>query len=233
MRKMATVFLGLALTLAAKAPLHEVQITTTDRADLGPGGTVRISGSYGQLDVEGWDQPRVEVTVTRSVWRSDTPRALDQAKLLLQRVAVKAERRDSGEVAITTVMPSRNLITRPLRDRTEINLEYTIRVPRDAHLVIHHGSGDIRLAGVTAAIEAVLHQGDIELRLPEANPHSIDAKCGIGGVYSDFAGEHRVRWLAGEDFENKAAPSAAHIYLRADVGGIQILKIPAIAMAPE
>lgn len=97
---------------------------------------------------------------------------------------------------------------------------------------IHHDSGDVRLQGLTAAIEATLHAGDIELRLPEVNPYSIDAKCKIGGVYSDFTGDHRVRFAVGERFDHEAAPSAPHAFLRVDAGGIQILKIPAIATAP-
>ena len=231
MCKLPMVFV-LVLPLAAKAPEREVQVTTTDHAELAPGGTVRISGSYGELDVEGWDQAQVEVTATRVVWRSDRPHAIEQAKQLLGRVTVKAERNAADEVAIVTTLPPRNLITRPLRDRTEIDLEYAIKVPRNAHLVIHHTSGDVRLEGVTAAIEATVHAGDIELRLPESNPYSIDAKCRIGGVYSDFAGEHHTRWRVGENFEDKAAASAPRAYLRVDAGGIQILKRSAIAMAP-
>ena len=232
MRRLATMVLGLSLPLLAKAPLHGVQVTTTDHAELAPGGTVRISAAYGQLDVEGWDRPEVEVTVTRSVWRRDTPQGRKQATELLNHVVVKTERKAAGEVAITTVLPSRNLITRPLRSRTDVSLQYTIKAPRDAHLVIHHDSGDIRLEGVTGAIEATLHAGDIELRLPEANAYAIDAKCRIGGVYSDFTGDHRVKYAVGEQFGHEAASSAPHAFLRVDAGGIQILKIPAIAVAP-
>jgi len=166
-----------------------------------------VNGSVGQLDRE-------------------------DAMQLLNHVLVKNERKAAGEVAITTVLPSRNLITRPLRSKTDVSLQYVIKVPRDAHLVIHHDSGDVRLQGLTAAIEATLHAGDIELRLPEVNPYSIDAKCKIGGVYSDFTGDHRVRFAVGERFDHEAAPSAPHAFLRVDAGGIQILKIPAIATAP-
>lgn len=232
MRRLATVVLALSLPLLAKVPLHEVQVTTTDHADLAPGGIIRVIGSLGQLDVEGWDRPEVEVTVTKSVWRRDTPQRREQGTQLLNHVLVKTERKAAGEVAITTVLPSRNLITRPLRSKTDVSLQYIIKVPRDAHLVIHHDSGDVRLQGLTAGIEATLHAGDIELRLPEANPYSIDANCKIGGVYSDFTGDHRVRYAVGERFDHDAASAAPHAWLRVDVGGIQILKTPAVATAP-
>ena len=101
MRKLATIVLALSLPLVAKTPLHEVQVTTTDRADLAAGGTIRVSGSVGQLDVEGWDRSEVEVTVTRSVWRRDTPQGREQGTGLLNHVVVKIDRKAASEVAIT------------------------------------------------------------------------------------------------------------------------------------
>jgi hypothetical protein len=59
-----------------------------------------------------------------------------------------------------------------------------------------------------------VHAGDIQLRLPEANAYAIDARCKIGGVYSDFTGGHGAG----------ASSPAIHAYLRVGVGGIQILK---------
>jgi hypothetical protein len=232
MRRLAIIVLALGLPLLAKAPLQETQIVTGEHTDLAPGGTVRVIGSTGQLDVEGWDQPQVEITLSRSAFRPGTPQGIEDAKRLLNRIQAKVERNSAGEVLITTVLPSRNLITRPLRGRTDVSLQYVIKVPRDAHVVIHHDAGDIRLAGLTGPIEAAVHSGDIEMRLPEASPYTIDARCKIGGVYSDFTGSHRVREVVGERFDHDAAPAAPHAVLRVWVGGIQILRVPAGAMAP-
>jgi hypothetical protein len=232
MRKLAIVVLAFGLPVLAKTPKQETQIITGEHADLAPGGTVRVIGSTGELDVEGWDQPQVEITLSRSTFRRGTPQGLEDAKRFLNRFQVKVERNSSGELLITTVLPSRNLITRPLRGRTDVSLQYVIQMPRSAHLVIHHDSGDIRLQGLTGPIEASILTGDMEMRLPEANPYTIDAKCQIGGVYSDFTGDHRARYVVGERFGHDAASSAPHAVLRVGVGGIQILKTPTVAAAP-
>lgn len=215
--------IGVCLPLLAKVPLQDIQVTTTDHAELAAGGTVRVTGSTGEMDVEGWDKSEVEITVTKSVFRTGSPRGKEAGNQFLSRVQVKTERTGNGEVDIRTVFPSWNPITRPLRGKTDVNLHYTIRVPRDAHLVIHHESGDLRLQGLTGPIEATMGAGDIELWLPQASKYAIDARCKIGGVSSDFAGSHHDRHVVGESFANESA-GGPKAYLRVDAGGIQILK---------
>ena len=232
MRSLALLALAAALPLLAKDPLRTVQVVTSEQVDLSKGGTVRIVGSTGQLDVEGWDRPEVEITLAKSTWSRNTPQAADAAKGLLNHFRVKEDHNASGELTITTVYPSWNPITRPHHGKNGVSLQYTIKVPRDAHVVIRHDYGDIRLAGLTGAIEAGTHEGDIELRLPEANPYTIDAKCHFGGVYSDFDGGHRGRDIVGEAFAHNAESSAPHAVLRVGIGGIQILKLPAVATTP-
>ena len=204
----------ICLSLTARTPRQDIQITTTAQAEVAPNGMVRIDGSLGQLDVEGWDQPGVEITVTKSIWRADKARA----EGLLRQIQVKVERKET-DLEISTVLPSRNLFTRPLRDSTEFALEYRIRVPRATRLEIRHQTGDVRISGLTGPIQASVRTGDLQLRLPDSNPYAIDAHCRIGGVFSDFAeirGGHRVE---------TPGPRAS---LRVGVGGIQILKAQAV-----
>ena len=219
MRRLAVVFIGLSVCLWAKEPKQDVQATTTQRAELGPGGAVRIDGSLGELDIQGWDHAEVEITLTKSVWRSSH----DEAARTLDSVRVKADRK-GADLEITTLFPSRNPITRPLRGKTVVSLQYLIKVPHDARLVIHHDGGDVRLQGITGAIEATVGRGDIELRLPDTNSYSIDAKCRVGGVTSDFGGGHHGRLVVGERFDHDAESSGQRAYLRVGIGGIQILK---------
>jgi hypothetical protein len=51
---------------AADVVAAPAQVITTDRVDFAPGGTIRIDGSYGVLNIEGWDKPEVEITFTKS-----------------------------------------------------------------------------------------------------------------------------------------------------------------------
>jgi hypothetical protein len=214
----------ICLPLLAKVPLQPVQQTNTDHVEFAAGGIIRLTGSSGQLDVEGWDRPEVEITVAKSTYRSNTPKRRDEGTQELNSVRVAAERKSAGELVISTSYPSRTL-TRLLRGKTDLNLEYHIKVPRDSHLVIRHDSGDVRLFDLTGEIDATSRAGDMVLLLPSSGRYSINAKCTVGGVYSDFDGKRGTPLLVGERFNEDAEAPASRVYLRVGTGGIQILKI--------
>ena len=49
-----------------KGPRQSFEVTNTERVPFSPGGTIRISNSYGYLTVEGWDEAAVEIIVIKS-----------------------------------------------------------------------------------------------------------------------------------------------------------------------
>jgi hypothetical protein len=214
----------LCLPLLAKVPLQPVQVTKTDHVEFAPGGTIRVSGSTGQLDVEGWDRPEVEITVAKSTYRGGSAKDREKATTFLDLFRVSAEKKGAGELVISTAYPSRK-ITRLFRGKTDVNLEYHIKVPRDSHLVIRHDSGDVRLYDLTGEIDATSGEGDMVVLLPESGKYAIDAKCTVGGVYSDFAGNRGTPWAVGERFVEATPAPASRVYLRVGLGGIQILKM--------
>jgi hypothetical protein len=58
-----------------KGPKKSFEQTSTERVKFAPGGTIRLDNSYGYLTVEGWDEPEVEVTVTKSTdWLGESGR---------------------------------------------------------------------------------------------------------------------------------------------------------------
>ena len=76
-RKLAAVLFGLsamgtALSMFAapgpgeRGPKQSFEATSTERMNFLPGGTISLNSSYGYLTVEGWDEPEVEITVTKS-----------------------------------------------------------------------------------------------------------------------------------------------------------------------
>jgi hypothetical protein len=215
---------ALCLPLLAKVPLQPVLLTNTEHVEFAAGGTIRVSGSMGQLDVEGWDKPEVEITVAKSTYRSGTPKERDEATRELNLVRVVTERKSAGELVISTSYPSRKF-TRLFRGKTDVNLEYHIKVPRDSHLVIRHDCGDVRLYDLTGSIDATSRAGDMVVLLPASGQYSIDAKCKVGGVSSDFDGRHRTEYLLGERFGEPTPAPAGRVYLRVGLGGIQILKM--------
>ncbi len=51
--------------LQEKGPKQSFEVTSTERVNFLPGGTIRLESSYGYLTVEGWDEPEVAITVTK------------------------------------------------------------------------------------------------------------------------------------------------------------------------
>jgi hypothetical protein len=209
----------LAMTLSLFGGEQRVQVTSTERIKFAPGGLIRVKGSYGTLNVEGWDRSEVEITVVKSTQKYYGPKQRENAGTRLERAHISTERVSDTELAISTH-----------RDR-KISVNYEIRVPRDSRLEIHHGTGQVLVANITGDIEATGHRGDILLMLPDTAAYSIDAKTKVGVVTSDLAGDlHKRRYLLGERF---ASPSASHrIYLRVSLGGITIKSVSPEAEPP-
>ncbi len=227
--KLAVIFFlsMLAVTLSSFAEeLKQPQVTNTERVDFAPGGTIRIDGSYGSLTVEGWDQPAVEITVTKSL-RFGGSKSQDQDQPRLDSIRVVANRTSLTELTISTMRASRHGNWSPPLPSTTTNgvgVEYEIHVPRDSRLAIHHGTGLVSVSGVTGDIEASAGRGDIMLWLRPGS-YSIDAKTKLGNVSSDFAGAALSQYLTGQRFTRVDPPPSHRLYLRMGFGGITIKEI--------
>jgi hypothetical protein len=217
---------GMTCLLLADDPVRQkVQVTSTQRLDLASGGTVRLKNSAGQVSIEAWDQPGVEITTVKSTRNEYT--AAEGAKATHDLDGVKiAAGRSNGEVVINTNYRRKRRLPFALLvgNATNIDLNYSIKVPRDAHLVVDHEIGDVYFDDVTGDIRATTHQGTITLRLPAGSQYELDAKTKIGSITSDFPGSTKRRgWLIGRNFLHEA--KAPHkLYLRAGVGDIIILE---------
>jgi hypothetical protein len=130
---------------------RKIHVTKTEHADLPAGGAVRFKNSTGELTIEAWDQPGVEITTTIS------------AKAAQTMAGVKvSEAREGNDLVITTAFPRHTrFLPRPSVGARDFELEYTVKVPRDAKLVVDHDSGEIHFDGVTGDIHATLVQGEL------------------------------------------------------------------------
>ena len=227
---------GLTLLVIAATPLLSVdkpvqpsgQVSSTELVNFAPGGTIRFIDSFGDLYVEGWDQPQVEMTLVKSVEDSyDPPK---DAAERLERVKFTTEHPTPNELAIGTTIPSHSFFRHPFGGKGDVTVRYELRVPRDSHLIIHHGGGNILIGNVTGAIEATDREGDIVLMLPTPGPYSIDARSKMGNVTSDFAGQGHVRHMVGKSFVGPDASSPRKIFLRVGFGGITIKEVPREAL---
>jgi len=215
--------------VAENGPKQSFQVSRTERMPFAPGRTIRLIDSYGYLSVDGWDEPEVEITVTKSTNHFYEPSEKKEAEARLNRIGIATERHSDTELAITTTRASRHgNWSPPLPPTTEagVTVEYQIHVPRNSHLVIHHDNGYIWVSDVTGEIEVNSHTGDMIVSLPDAGPYSIDAKTRVGSVSSDFAGKGMNQYVLGMHFSYAGEPPSRRVYLRMGRGSITILKSP-------
>jgi hypothetical protein len=214
------------LVFAVDEPRQKIQVSNTEHVDFPSGGALKVTNSTGELTIEGWDQPGVEVTTIKSSKVAYDSREREKATRALDDVRVATERHGDELVIVTTFSRHRGLPqSSPWGGATNFDLEYRIKVPRDVRLTVVHNVGEVHLDDLTGDIHAAVLQGGITLHLPEEGQYAIDAKSNLGAVISDFPGSTKRRWwLMGHAFlQDSAAPRK--LYLRAGFGDIILLKI--------
>jgi hypothetical protein len=211
---------------------QKVQVAHTERADFPTGGLLRLKNSPGEVTVEGWERPDVEIATVKSTKvalasqdREKASRQLEQVRILVQR--------QGDELVITTELPRHQKLA------PGMDLGYNIKVPMNARLAIDHGAGEVHVDNLTSDIHVTVRTGGITLQLPQEGKYGIDAKSDFGSVTAEFPGhERRTRWLLGHQFV-QGASATHHLYLRVGFGDITIMKIPAppapvpLAPAPQ
>ena len=219
--------LGASCVLLAEETKQKVQVATTEHMDFAPGGILRLINSTGELTVEGWDQPGLEITTIKSTKESYDSRDRQKAAVGLDRVNVKVERH-GDELVITTGFPRHRLFPppSPFGAAVDFNLEYDIKVPRSARLLIDHNIGEVHVDDITGDIQVRARQGEITLHLPADRQYAIDAKSEVGSVNPDFPGQDKRKpWLVGHQFRQSTSTAAQKLQLRTGYGDIIILQM--------
>jgi hypothetical protein len=206
---------------------QRTEVVERQRLDFAPNGTLRLTGSYGDLYIEGWDAPKAEITVTRST-RYYEPPDKDRRALAIPTVKVESTRKSDSEIVIITTEPERKhrMLVRQKTTDNGVRMEYRVSVPRNTHLVIDHRGGLVLVGNVTADVEVTNREGDIMVMAPASGAYSIDARTKMGHIASDFAGSTISRYLVGQRFTSAAASPSHRLYLHSGFGGITILALP-------
>lgn len=186
------------------------------------GGAVRVEHSYGEIDIEGWDRPEVEVTVERASEREAGARSRAAMEQRIGSVTVAA-RREGNDVVISTAYPARSVFTHPLSRRSDVEIRYEIHAPRAWNLRIHGDRGGVNISGIHGAIEAGMVNGQITVTVAPG-AYSIDARCGFGTVYTDVGGADRARRRIREEVAGQASSDAVRLSLQTRLGDIVILE---------
>ena len=146
-------------------------------------GTLTVDTRMGDLYIEGWDEPRVEIE-TEKVVRAGSEA---KAKPLYDLIQVRMEGGDK-EVRLTTIYPSRKL-WRPFRDESRLSVNLRIRMPYDSNLKIKCVDGDVRIQGIAGREELLVNYGDVEIDVPHVyGLRSLRAHAWLGYIQSDLQG---------------------------------------------
>jgi hypothetical protein len=216
--------LGMGCVLLAENRVPEkVQVSNTERSDFPPGGTLHLRNSIGELTIEGWDQPGLEINTIKSSKYAMEGQERDKANKILDNVKITTERK-GDEVTVSTSFPEHGKFARLFVGRTDFDLEYRIKVPRNARLVIDHDIGEIHIDNVGGEIHATDYMGEITVRVPDGQ-YAIDAISKLGAVESDFPGNERGTKFFGHTFLESAPTPVQKMFLRIRYGDIIILKM--------
>jgi predicted membrane protein len=220
----------LALGLSAHAQTidkREAEVKTTQSLEFGAKGTVQIVDSFGSVKVEGWDKEEVEMTVTKRTQKKYEPKDIAKAAKGLERFKVTMEAvGETSLLVINTTYPSWTPI---FRGKTNLKLDYLIKVPRQSTLLIKHGIGEVEVVNVSGDIQATASIGEISLRLPEDQSYAVDAHVRIGDVSSEFGQTtHRKGLFAvGAKLAGEPDTPTRRIFLRVGIGDIKVSKLRA------
>jgi hypothetical protein len=115
------------------SPKQIVEITDTEQIDFPANGVLRFKKSSGDLTIEGWDRPEVEITTVKSTKHLYDAESRLQAGKELQKVKVTPERH-GDELVITTLIPSRLPAWLPKPAGLDLAIEYMVKAPWNARI---------------------------------------------------------------------------------------------------
>jgi len=146
-------------------------------------GSLIVDTRTGDLTIEGWDEPRVEVEAEKDVWASSA----EKAKPLYDLLKIVVSGGDK-EVRLSTIYPPRRL-WRPFRGESKLSVNFRIHMPYDANLALHCVDGDVRVIGIVGHEQLRVNYGDVEINVPDAfRLRSLYAHAWLGYVQSDLGG---------------------------------------------
>jgi len=213
----------------------KVSVSNTERSDFPSGGTLHLKNSIGELTIEGWDQAGLEITTIKSSKVGVEGQERDKAVKLLDQVKIVTERK-GDEVTVSTSFPKHSKIARPFLGMTDFDLEYRIKVPRNAKLTVEHDLGEVHIDDIRGEIHADNYMGLITVRVPDGQ-YAIDAKTKLGAVNSDFLGDEKSKKWLGHTFLASGPADAQKVFLRVKYGDIIVLKMnrppPPASAAPS
>jgi hypothetical protein len=207
------VFLCLPLALCGGARADEFSQVSRYSVRMFSYGLLTIDTRMGDLQVEGWDEPRLEIEAEKVV----RARSEEAAKPLYERLTVVLEGQDK-RVMLRTLYPQRHL-WRPFRGESQLSVNYRIKMPFDANLALSCVDGDVTIRGVEGKQRILVNYGDVEIDIPSIDRlRSLRAHAWLGYVQSDLHGENKAGFGPRISYWNPTGQQ--DIYVKVRMGGV-------------
>jgi hypothetical protein len=211
----------------AAAAKEKVEVMMSDKIEFAEGGTINFRGTWGEVKVEGWDKPFVEITLKKTTNKMYAARGEAKAAKALEKFGYTVEKDSPVSITLKSFQPSSNLLTRPFGGKSQVKLAYTIRVPRRSNLNIDHSMGVVAVNNVSGDLEVKNRVGEVSLTLPAGEKFAVDARSKVGDVSSSarfrFMGDNGREHVVGQKLVNRQDEKAAHrVFVRVQVGAITV-----------
>ena len=178
-------------------------------------GTLTMDTRMGNVQVEGWDEPRLEIDAEKLVEAKDEKRS--QPLYNLVQVVLTGQ---DKQVMLRTLYPPRRL-WRPFREESKLSVNFRIHMPFDANVAIKCVDGDVRVSGLIGKQNINVNYGDVEIDVPSIyRLRSLNARSILGYVQSDLHGEDSAGWGRKIMFWN--ADGDQEIRIRVRMGGVYV-----------
>lgn len=178
-------------------------------------GTLTVDTRMGDLQVEGWDEPRLEIEAEKVV----QAKSAAKTQPLYDEIKIQIEGGDK-RVWVRTLYPPRRL-WRPFRGGTKLSVNYRIRMPYDANLILKCVDGDVRVRGIVGHQQIHVNYGDVEINIPSVyRLRLLSARTWLGYVQSDLHGEDHAGFTPRLSFWNPTGDQ--DIVVRVRMGGVYV-----------
>lgn len=221
----------LVMTLVASVGLAQqtstkpewISITKTETATIPAGGLLTIDNSVGELTIDAWDKPGVEITTIKRSKHPVAGKEREDVEAVIAKVKITAEAKGDG-LTITTDFPHEFRMKSFDGTPTAFDLRYELHVPRTTRIHVVKHSGEVHIDEVRGDIDAHVREGEITLHLPDDGKYAVDARSKFGNISSDFAGDERHRWWGTTRYLDSTPQGATQkLKLRVGYGDVVIL----------
>jgi len=180
-------------------------------------GTVEIDTRVGDIFIEGWDKARVEVKAEKLV-RAGSEK---KAQSMFNRLRIDLSTDDEQRIVyLRTHYPSRRP-WRPFKGESKLTVNYRIKMPYDANLILHCVDGDVRIEGVKGNQQLKINYGNVEINVPSIwDLRSLQAHTWLGYVQSDLQALTQDDAGVGRNISFFNAQGRQEIEVRVRMGGV-------------